>query len=242
MTNTIQEYPCGHASHIGRVRSQNEDNYAAFSRQGLWVLSDGMGGRKGGKIASEIVVKTVCQAVFDGATLSEAINAAHHQILSSVHMGIGSKGMGATCTVLQINKAEFTVAWIGDSRAYFWNGQSLQQITEDHTLAQLMVNKGVLSQEQAEKHPYRHILSQVAGEQVKDMRVDTVTGQLDEKSQILLCSDGLTNAIKEIDIAHIMAENASEQIKVDRLVELALKNGGQDNITVIIVSGTPRKD
>lgn len=238
MTSTNQKFPCGHASHIGWTRSQNEDNYAAFSEQGLWVLSDGMGGHKGGKIASDIVVKTVSQAVFDGATLTEAINAAHHKILSSAHIGVGSKGMGATCTALQINEAKYTVAWVGDSRAYYWNGQSLNQITEDHTLAQLMVNKGVLSQKQAEKHPYRHILSQVAGDSVKDIRVDTVTGQLDERSQILLCSDGLTNEAKESDIARIMAEYNSEQEKVDRLVDLSLRNGGKDNITVIIVSVT----
>lgn len=240
MTN--QKYPCGHASHIGWTRSQNEDNYAAFSEQGLWVLSDGMGGHKGGKIASEIVVKTVSQAVFDGATLTEAINAAHHAILSSAHVGVGSKGMGATCTALQINEAGYTVAWVGDSRAYYWNGQSLNQITEDHTLAQLMVNKGVLSQEQADTHPYRHILSEVAGDPVKDIRVDTVTGQPGESSQILLCSDGLTNEVKESDITRIMAENDSEQEKVDRLVDLSLRNGGKDNITVIIVNGTVREE
>jgi protein phosphatase len=222
------------------VRQINQDSVMANGT--LFAVADGMGGHDGGEIASDIVVKFVSQAVFDGVALTDAINAAHHAILTAVDNGIGYKGMGATCIALQISEAEYTVAWAGDSRAYHWNGSSLNQITQDHTLVQLMVNKGVLSQEQAKRHPHRHIHSKVAGAAVNNIRSECVTGQLDETSQILLCSDGLTNEIKDIDIARIMAENNSEQKKVDRLIDLSLRNGGNDNITAIIVSGTDREE
>ncbi len=143
--------------------------------------------------------------------------------------------MGSTAVVLSSNGRNYQVSWCGNSRAYLWNG-SLRQLTSDHTIIQQLIDKGKLAEEDREQHPDRHILCHSLGSRLcKDVYVDQATGVLEATDSILLCSDGLTDELTDIEIVEILSQQGNEQDKVDNLLANALEHGGRDNITIILV-------
>ncbi len=227
----------GFNSHVGNVRSHNEDYLRAEPKLGLWVVADGMGGHKGGETASMIAADFIVDKIRAGETLKTSIAQAHHAILQASKEGKGPEGMGTTVVALKIIDNTCEISWVGDCRAYLWDGSSLQQLTKDHSYVQHLVDTGVISAEESDQHPYQDVLLQALGAtDIQDVNVETIVHDLHQGEQILLCSDGLTKELNDRDIANALALKLNEQGKADYLIAAALKNTGRDNITAILVS------
>jgi protein phosphatase len=169
--------------------------------------------------------------------LSEAIQVAHNNIVREYEKNEHTGGMGSTVVAVLLDGVEYEVAWVGDSRAYLWDGQ-LTQITRDHSYVRDLVNLGAITPEEADTHPDRHLITRCLGfdDNEGPLEVEVRQGRLSRGQEILLCSDGLTDELTDTDIEGVMAVNAPVQERVDNLVQLALDHGGQDNITAIILS------
>ncbi|RLQ22397.1 serine/threonine-protein phosphatase [Seongchinamella sediminis] len=222
-------------SHPGHRRSHNEDCYRANPELGLWLVADGVGGHSNGEVAAAIVRDTLDRDVARGSSLIEAIHHSHSSILQEIAGRAGSN-MGSTVVALQLNGDDYEIAWVGDSRAYLFDGSSLKQVTRDHNPVSEMLARGAITPEQAANHPERNVLSQSLG--VADsitVAPDRIRGTLNAGEQVLLCSDGLSDELADEDISRLMAEADDPQAQVAKLIEAALAAGGRDNITVIVV-------
>ncbi|NOX42549.1 MAG: serine/threonine-protein phosphatase [Gammaproteobacteria bacterium] len=225
----------GSGSDIGHRSNNNEDSFCAAPELGLWLIADGMGGHEAGEVASAIVSETIVEAVRSGVNLIDAIQQAHSAVIAASQHGQGALGMGSTVVALQIKSDEFEVAWVGDSRAYLWNGE-LRQISRDHSYVQKLLDSGAITEEEALHHPNRNIITQSLGADLDEVIVDNVTGQLCQGQKVLLCSDGLNDEVQDSEIAAILQEGGDEQTIVNNLINSALTHGGKDNVSVILVS------
>lgn len=227
----------GFSSHVGNVRSQNQDCLRTEPDLGLWIVADGMGGHKGGETASVIAADFIVDKIRAGDTLEKSIAQAHHAIKQASKEGKGPEGMGTTVVALKLIKNNYEIGWVGDCRAYLWNGDFLTQLTKDHSYVQHLVDTGVISADESDHHPYQDVLLQALGaKNVDDVNVDCITHELYQREQILLCSDGLTKELDVKDIANVLTRELNEQEKVDCLMDAALKEKGKDNISLVLVS------
>lgn len=232
-------------SHVGRIRTNNEDSVDADPTNGLWVVADGMGGAEGGEIASALAVRTVVDGVKTGTGLIDAISQAHEVIQNAARANPALRGMGSTVVAAEVHLPDFKVAWVGDSRAYLWDGRALSQLSRDHSLVQELLDSGSITLEEAEQHPARHTITQALGnlEQAR-VRVGSVSGTLLPGQTVLLCSDGLTGEVADKAVSNVLRQFVGLEDKAQSLIDLALENGGSDNITVALIShpkeGSPR--
>lgn len=231
------DYVCG--THPGLVREVNEDAYFADPELGLWVVADGMGGHQAGEVASGIVVKELPAVVRKGETLADAIDMAH-MMIQVASQSSSTRHMGSTVVALKLTGLHYQIAWVGDSRAYLWNGQELRRLTKDHSYVQLLLDLGMIMEDEVFTHPSRNIISQGlgvgGGTDGHSVKVDEVEGTLAVGDTLMLCSDGLTADIREYVLGEIMASSRSNKERLRRLIEAALAFGGSDNITVILVT------
>lgn len=226
-----------YATHVGLVRDHNEDNCLARPDLGLWVVADGMGGHLGGEIASAIVIDEIERRVSQGESLADSISASHAAVIDAANRGDGQKGMGSTVVALRIDGTRFQIAWVGDSRAYLAGIHGLRQISQDHSFVQQLLDTGAISDEEAVVHPDRNVISQAIGNAgLGAVKVDSIVGQLHQGDQILLCSDGLTSEVEAPQIAEFLGAPGDEAQRVESLIAAALDHGGNDNVTVILVS------
>ncbi len=227
-------------SHPGHKRSHNEDCFEASPDGSLWLVADGVGGHANGEVASAIVRDTLVSDSKKGVELVQSIRNAHDEILREIARRPACN-MGSTVVALRLQDKKYEVAWVGDSRAYLFNGEQLRQITRDHNPVSELVARGVITPEQAAHHPERNVLSQSLG--VSDaIKVDPerVRGELQRGEQFLLCSDGLSDEVPDDYIRQILRENDSPESQVNALVKAALDAGGRDNVTVIVVGEKAR--
>jgi protein phosphatase len=225
------------STHTGLKRDHNEDCYHAVPVLGLWLVADGVGGHANGEVASAIVRDTIQAKVAAGAPLIDAIVNSHNAVLAEIGRR-GNSNMGSTVVALHLPDENYEVAWVGDSRAYVFNGE-LRQLTRDHNPVSELLARGAITPEQAASHPDRNVLSQSLGvAQGISVAPERIRGQLLPGQQLLLCSDGLTDELNDEAIAAEMRGQSSPQDQVDALVTAALRSGGRDNITVIVV-GNP---
>jgi serine/threonine protein phosphatase PrpC len=229
----------GHLSHVGLRREHNEDTYYADSDLGLWLVADGMGGHEFGEVASALARDAVVREVKAGKPLGEAIRSADEEIIRQSRRRAESLPMGTTMVALRINQNKFELAWVGDSRAYLWNG-ALRQLSSDHSYVQELIDQGAITAEQARTHPHRNVVTQALGvTDPENLKVETIAGELRPGFQILLCSDGLTEEVDDATIASLLGHNElSAQECVDHLVSAALDGGGSDNVTVVVLRRT----
>ena len=224
-------------SHEGRVRTNNEDAFCVRPDDGLFLVADGMGGHENGEWASACIADTL-QAVslpadFDAASL--AVAEALHRANATIFAEAESRGlqMGSTVVALLVRDTRFAVLWVGDSRAYLRRDGQLIQISHDHTQVQEMIDRGLLSEADAEGHPMSHILARAMG--VRDtVEVDVIADETEGGDVFLLCSDGLTARVEPPEIEDMLAEPDPDQ-RVARLVKLTLDRGAPDNVTVVTV-------
>lgn len=229
---------CGHVTHVGNVRQHNEDAYRIDAEHNFGVLADGMGGHEGGEIASRIVVECVCDELRKGRAMADALVQAHHAVRKAADNGEGKPGMGSTALALRIDGADFEIVWVGDSRAYLWNGEKLTQVTKDHSLVQTLVDGGSITPAEARVHPKRNYITQAIGmSDMQTMEVGRVQGKLYQGQQLLLCSDGLSGEVSDAEMAEILKLELNEKQKTDLLIQKSLDNGGADNVTVLLVAG-----
>src|ERR671930_93408 len=218
----------------GRQRDANEDSY--FAQSPVFAVADGMGGAQAGEVASRLAAESF-DAVQRGEESPEAYlraiaktaNARIHRLAES---DTSRSGMGTTLTAALVEGDEVGFAHVGDSRAYLFRDGELKLLTSDHSLVEELRRQGRLTDEQAEDHPQRSIITRALGPE-RDVEVDTMTYRARPGDVYLLCSDGLTTMIKEDRIAAIMAESKTLDHAVRRLVREANEAGGRDNITVI---------
>ena len=232
-------------SDIGRLREQNQDAYGVSDqgRYPVFVLCDGMGGHRAGEIASaeaaSDIVKTIedLMAEDDGnlfVKISSAVSHANNHVYSmSVKEPIFS-GMGTTCDVCIVSPNGAYIGHVGDSRVYIFTENGLYQVTKDHSLVEEMIDQGRLTREEARTYEQRNYITRALGTQ-PTIQTDTYLVAFRPGDIIIMCSDGLTNMVPEVDIAYILSENTGLEEKARRLVEMANDNGGQDNITVILI-------
>lgn len=228
----------GHGTHVGLVRACNEDSYVCLPDIGLWVVADGMGGHAAGDVASNMAVAEIARQIRHGKSLTGAIEAAHRSVHTAAQQDQNLRDMGSTVVALKLDGVRYEIAWVGDSRAYLWNGR-LHRLSKDHSFIQMLIDAGVLAEEDASAHPNRHIISQAlgtGGAASNEIKVDTVSGTLAKNDTLLLCSDGLSGELSENDIAVMLSKTTENQARVDKLIAAALQAGGRDNVTVIILT------
>lgn len=230
------KFDYGLKTDTGAVRALNEDTCLAEPELGLWLVADGMGGHNTGDVASEITRDTVLEQVRAGSDLRQAIQAAHEEVLKVAKTHQDSAGMGSTVVSTLVQGADYEVAWVGDSRAYLFDGE-LTRITRDHSHVQDLLDAGAISADEAVGHPGRHLLTHCLGVNAEDtFEVGISRGRFTRGQEMLLCSDGLTDELNDAEIADILGTAASAQERVDRLIEAAIDQGGRDNVTVVLCS------
>lgn len=230
----------GAGTHTGNVRMHNEDSYYADTDLGLWFVADGMGGHACGEVASGLAKEVIEASINRGEDIEDAIQQSHLAVLQAIDDGSGKRGMGTTVVAAQFDGENYKLACVGDSRAYLWNGE-LNQISKDQSLVQIMVDMGKITREEARFHPRKNIITQYVGQMELDrLKIDCVQATLKPEQKMLLCSDGLSDEVGDDEITDILRQacsnQSSDQEIADTLIEAALRNGGHDNVTVIVVS------
>jgi len=233
---------------IGLVRSNNQDYYLAgeFANGVTWaVVCDGMGGAMGGNVASETAAKVISDKLTSGYHEGMNDNSIKHLIISAVeaaNASVYSKsksdesllGMGTTVVLVVINADTMYLAHVGDSRIYVVSKDNINQLTTDHSVVQMMLDRGEISREEAKEHPKKNVITRALG--VEDtVRIDYDQEVYNEEEIVLLCSDGLTNFVSDEEILKICNENDCYTF-AEKLVEAANEKGGGDNITVVTVT------
>src|SRR5215212_10463053 len=223
-----------YASDLGRQRQGNEDNF--FVRAPLFVVADGMGGAQAGEVASEIAVRSFDDDLPNGSraealvrVIEEANKRSHDRARSdeSLH------GMGTTTTAAYVDDDEVVIAHVGDSRAYLLRGGELIRLTKDHSLVGELVARGKLTEEQAEQHPQRSVITRALGPEA-EVQVDIDIFPAKPGDLFLLCSDGLTSMVHEPELRPFFEAAESLEELGKRLIDAANAAGGRDNITVIL--------
>lgn len=229
---------------IGKRRSSNQD-YVFSSEQpvgnlpNLFIVADGMGGHNAGDYASRYTVETIeelirsSQLVEPAAIMEAAIQQANRQLMEQAREDEARKGMGTTVVLCSIIDGVLLAANVGDSRLYVVN-QQITQITKDHSLVEEMVRMGEMDEETAKAHPDKHIITRAIGA-TQELVVDFFEVKLEEEDEILMCTDGLTNMVEDMDIRSIMRSQRDVAEQAERLVQTANDNGGRDNITVVVI-------
>src|SRR4051812_38083738 len=223
-----------YVSDTGRQRDANEDSY--FATPPVFAVADGMGGAQAGEVASRLAAESF-ETVERGTESPEAYlrsiaktaNARIHRLAESDST---RSGMGTTLTAALVEGDEVGLAHVGDSRAYLFRGGELKLLTSDHSLVEELRRQGRLTDEQAEDHPQRSIITRALGPE-RDVEVDTMTYRARPGDIYLLCSDGLTTMVKEDRIAEILREARTLDDAAIKLIADANDAGGRDNITVV---------
>ncbi len=227
---------------VGKKRDHNEDCYKVNKDLDLYMIADGMGGHASGEVASKIAVTTIEQQMLQGLTLADAIEQAHLAILKGAQEGVGKRGMGTTIVAAQFKNNEYTLAWVGDSRAYLWD-DGISQISKDHSMVQMLIDSGQITEVEARVHPRKNIIYQNLGSaEIEMFHVSVEQGALYKGQKIILCSDGLSDEVDNDEMGEIIsacksAAQSDNEI-VDRLIDAALDNGGKDNVSVIVISAS----
>lgn len=229
----------GGASDVGRVRSGNEDAFLADA--GVFVVADGMGGHNAGEVASELAVTTMRSALRDAVSSTEQLRELVQQANTTIYTASlddsTQRGMGTTLTALVMIPNvhdRVLVANVGDSRTYLLRNGVLNRITTDHSYVQELVNEGVITADDARKHPQKNIVTRALGID-RYVAVDVFSHDVQPGDRFLLCSDGLVDEVADADIAQILTTNASPVDASTALVNAANDAGGRDNTTVIVV-------
>lgn len=227
--------PYAAATDVGRVRDNNEDSYLVTDN--LWIVADGMGGHAGGEIASRLAVDTAVTALrdhpVDADTVRAAFGAAHEAVLAASDGELA--GMGTTLVLAgRTDTGDVLVGNVGDSRAYLLADGELAQVTTDDNQAEMLLARGEISAEQARVHPGQFLLTASLGGWQPAPPVPTVQTLPAHAGRLLLCSDGLNSELNDAAIADVLAADAPAPA-AQRLVDAAVRAGGRDNVTVVVV-------
>ena len=236
-------------THVGQVRPVNQDSYLVDADEQLYIVADGMGGHAGGEIASQLCVSEISSYMKknyvepDGrksndpdprvsTMMASAVNHASTKIYERALEDPSLRGMGTTATVCKVIGETAYVAHVGDSRLYLVREGFIYQMTYDHSLVSEQVRAGLISEEEAELHHLRNVITRSVGYQEEE-DVDTCTLQLRNEDLVVMCSDGLHGPVNDREISTMVAKERTSA--VEPLVDLANSRGGDDNITVVVL-------
>lgn len=224
----------------GRTKGNNEDAYALFEEQKLYLVADGMGGMNGGEVAAGMTVERVPQLVLPQLSngkplevLGSALAQVSYEIWQQSATSRSLFGMGSTVVAVHVREAELHIANAGDARVYLLRGEELKLLTEDHTLVHALFKQGTITARQAEVHPWRSQLIRHMGQ--KRLDFDSQTVGLQDGDRVLLCSDGLNKEIPDEQITRLLQEAPDPEKAVKVLVDTANQRGGRDNITALVL-------
>ena len=229
---------------VGQLRDMNQDYcYTSENPVGnlpnLFIVADGMGGHNAGDYASKYTLEQIVNVVSEsqytdpGKIIAEGIARANEMLLERANEDAERKGMGTTVVVLSVTGNKLVIAHVGDSRLYIVN-DTIRQITKDHSYVQEMVRLGEMDEETAKDHPDKNIITRAIGVG-KEVAVDFFEEEIAAGDVILMCSDGLTNMVEDDAIRNIINGQRDIAEKAEKLVETANRNGGKDNITVVVI-------
>ena len=250
---------CG-LSHIGRQRQHNEDSYRVDEAARLFLVADGMGGHAAGEIASRIAAESVAEFVAhteqdDGTwpyaydeTLTRATNRlmaalklANTRVLEAMRKDSRLRGMGTTVVASLIDGNSISVAHVGDSRGYLIRNEAIERITDDHSWVFEQVQAGMLSADEAERHPLRNVITRALGGALTVVP-DASEIALRDGDIYILCSDGLTGMVPEPEILRIVLECKGDlELACQKLIDCANERGGYDNITAVLINAIETK-
>jgi PPM family protein phosphatase len=240
---------------VGRKRDANEDSFAVVPEDHLFVVADGMGGHAAGEVASRLAVAAIADFIastrrdseitwpyeydlsmpMEGNRLRTAIRLANQRILDTISQKKDLEGMGTTLVGAMVNGHHAFVGHVGDSRAYLIRDGAITQITSDHSWVNEQVKLGFLSKSDANRHPFRNVVTRALGSR-EDVMVDISEHTLRPGDFLLLCSDGLNTMVDDETIVRTVLEHAGDvDAAASSLVTQANENGGEDNITVILI-------
>ena len=235
-------FACAWRTDVGRLRKNNQD--AVILGNGLAGVADGMGGHKGGEIASAGLRDGLLRETKDSKPgkekLVEAVQKVNRELWEQQEGNSSLSGMGTTLTVLWPTENEMLIGQVGDSRAYLLRDNVLTQITNDHSMVADMVRKGVLTEEQAACHPMRNYITRAVGTEA-NIEIDLYTHNRRKGDRWLICSDGLHGMISTEELISFMADEDLEKA-ADRLLQAALGNGGKDNISLVLIQDETERE
>jgi len=234
---------------VGRRRENNQDRLLLDAEHGVYAVADGMGGHAAGEVASRIAIEALSEAV-DGERLGGdsagadetarrlegALLEGNRRICESVVTRGEWRGMGTTIVALVALPESVVIGHVGDSRAYVLRESKLVRLTQDHSWVCEQVRLGLLTDEEAKRHPMRNIITRALGNR-EDLEVDTTEEPVLPGDVFLLCSDGLNSMLSDEEIRGILARHRGDPEKACRvLVDAANEQGGEDNVTVIVLA------
>lgn len=226
------------ATHVGLRRKINEDSILSLPEQRIWVVSDGMGGHEAGDFASQTVTETIAALPPDlaPADAMQALRGAivqSHDTIRAEALRRGGAVIGATVVALLVANGHFVVFWAGDSRLYRFRDGGIEMLTADHSVAGELVAAGALTWDEAEHHPQSNAITRAVGVgEVLDL--DKLRGEIRRGDRFLLCSDGLTKYAGFEVLRRAVTGKPMETV-CDALIQIALRGGGGDNISAIVV-------
>jgi serine/threonine protein phosphatase PrpC len=243
-------FECAERTHVGMVREMNQDALVTLPKEGVFLVADGMGGEMAGDEASAQVVKTVAacvKAFFKTAPhgpsevesmMRESLLEANHEVFQISVREPAKRGLGSTASMLALHKGVYFTAQVGDSRVYLARSGKVQRVTRDHTLVWDLYEKGMITRDQLETHPERHLLTQCIGNE-RSPQVETHEGRTQTGDIFLICSDGLTGYASEPRVFEILVdETLSLDERAEHLINAALAAGGGDNVTAVLIRVT----
>jgi serine/threonine protein phosphatase PrpC len=232
-------------SHVGVVRTLNEDNFLDSPNRGIWAVADGMGGHEAGEVASSLLIENLTNLNLTGKMSEDAkavratVEEANAEFLVRAAALSPGKIIGSTLVVLLVTASRFMALWAGDSRVYLFRDNKLRQISHDHSVVQEMIDAKTLSRSEARGHSSSNIITRAVGVST-EFRLDEQSGERHANDLFLLCSDGLTACIDDNEIQSILA-TMPINLAADELLALALERQARDNVTVVLVRPAPAK-
>lgn len=227
---------------IGKLRDLNEDAYLADGN--IFAVADGMGGHRAGEVASSLALKTFKESlgkIKKGESeknikkrLTESVDRANQAVFQKGTSRRDYLGMGTTLTATLPLDDQINLVHVGDSRAYLIQKNKITQLTADHTLVGEMVRRGEITSELARLHPLKNILTHALGTD-PHIQSDLVVRKIQKKDRLLLCTDGLNSMVEEKEILKIVNNTSNLEKACQELIDRANQNGGEDNITVILI-------
>lgn len=225
-------------THVGCVRTLNEDAFLDRPEIGLWAVADGMGGHECGEVASARVVEALSKVKGFGSAygfrdnVCAALREANDDLLDYAHKRrIGT--IGATVASMLMYQGHYACVWAGDSRVYLYRSGEVRRLTRDHSVVQAMVDAGHLGQDKARGHARANVITRAVGAH-DELELESVHGRIQSGDRFLLCSDGLTGVLGDGEIGELMRRSPLEAA-VDGLINRALARGAPDNVTVVVV-------
>jgi serine/threonine protein phosphatase PrpC len=233
---------------VGRRRETNEDDLLLEPGRGFYAVADGMGGHAAGEVASRLAIQTLQDmlnrdgggsadgSVQDaGSWLREAVTEANRRICESIRMHEERRGMGTTVVAFMETGGDAVIGHVGDSRLYLLRGDELHRMTSDHSWVNEQVKLGLMSDDIAQRHPMRNIVTRALGSR-SDVAVDLATARVLPGDLYLLCSDGLNTMLSDDEIRGILLKHRDDPERASRaLIDGANQRGGEDNVTVVVV-------